>query len=99
VCVDAAEGDNTNIDAGGPEIFTYREVAEMASDVVKKSPFTISVPIWVADGLTAMTGFINRDIHDIALFASTVSKNDTVAPQYGTHKLRAFFEQMAAKNS
>jgi len=99
VCVDAAEGDNTNIDAGGPEIFTYREVAEIAADVVKKSPFTISVPIWVADGLTAVTGFINRDIHDIALFASTVSKNDTVAPQYGTHKLRAFFEQMAAKNS
>lgn len=99
VCVDAAEGNKTSIDAGGPEIFTYREVAEMAADVVKKSPFTISVPVWLADGLTAVTGFINRDVHDIALFASTVSKNDTVAPQYGTHKLRQFFEQMAAKEN
>ncbi len=99
VCVDAAEGNKTSVDAGGPEIFTYREVAEMAADVVKKSPFTISVPVWLADGLTAVTGFINRDVHDIALFASTVSKNDTVAPPYGTHKLRQFFEQMAAKNS
>ncbi len=99
VCVDAAEGDKSDIEAGGPEILTYREVAEMAADVVKRSPLTISLPIWIADGLTTVTGFINRDIHDIALFASTVSKNDTVAPQYGTHTLREFFEEMSKKES
>ncbi|HHE07839.1 MAG TPA: SDR family oxidoreductase [Chlorobaculum parvum] len=97
VCVDAAEGNTTSIDVGGPEIFTYREVTKMAANVIKKSPFTISIPVWVADGLTAVTGLINRDIHEIALFASTVSKNDMVGPQYGTHKLQSFFEQMAAK--
>jgi uncharacterized protein YbjT (DUF2867 family) len=99
VCVDAAENDAKEIDAGGPEIFTYRQVAMMAADVVNKQPFNISLPVWVADGIAAVTGFINRDIHDIALFATTVSKNDTVAPQYGTHRLRDFFEQMAAQES
>jgi len=97
VCVDAAEGNAFEIDAGGPEIFTYRQVAMMAADVVKKQPFTISLPVWLAEGISAVTGFINRDIHDIALFATTVSKNDTVAPQYGTHILREFFEEMAVK--
>lgn len=97
VCVDAAEGTTNEIDAGGPEIFTYREVAEMAADVVKKHPFTISLPVWLAEGITAVTGVINRDIHDIALFATTVSKNDTVAPQYGTHTLREFFEEIAGR--
>lgn len=97
VCVDAAEGSATEINVGGPEILTYREVAEMAADVVKKQPFSISVPIWLADGIAAVTGILNRDIHDIALFAATVSKNDTVAPQYGTHKLREFFEEMVRK--
>jgi uncharacterized protein YbjT (DUF2867 family) len=99
VCVDAAEGDAREIDAGGPEIFTYKQVAMMAADVVKKQPFSISLPTWLADGIAAVTGVINRDIHDIALFAATVSKTDTVAPQYGTHRLRDFFEQMAAKGN
>ena len=98
VCVDAAEGDAREIDAGGPEIFTYRQVAKMAADVVEKQPFNISLPVWLADGIAAVTAFINRDIHDIALFATTVSKNDTVAPQYGTHRLREFFEEMANMN-
>lgn len=97
VCVDAAEGNKSNIEVGGPEVLTYCEIAKMAADVVKRRPLTISLPIWIADGITAVTGLINRDIHDIALFASTVSKNDMIAPQYGTHKLRAFFEEMAAK--
>jgi uncharacterized protein YbjT (DUF2867 family) len=98
VCVDAAEGDAREIDAGGPEIFTYRQVAMMAADVVNKQPLNISLPVWLADGIAAVTGFINRDIHDIALFATTVSKNDTVAPQYGSHRLREFFEEMAKMN-
>ncbi|NTU58460.1 MAG: SDR family oxidoreductase [Chlorobiaceae bacterium] len=96
VCVDAIEGSALEIEVGGPETFTYREVAEMAADVVNKKPFTVSLPLWLADGVAAVTGFINRDIHDIALFATTVSRNDTVAPAYGTHRLRDFFEQMAA---
>ncbi|HWQ26711.1 MAG TPA: SDR family oxidoreductase [Chlorobaculum sp.] len=96
VCVDAIEGIDTQIDVGGPETLTYREVAEMAADVVKKRPFTVSLPLWLADGVAAVTGLINRDIHDIALFATTVSRNDTVAPAHGTHRLRDFFEEMAA---
>jgi uncharacterized protein YbjT (DUF2867 family) len=96
VCVDAIEGIDTQIEVGGPETLTYREVAEMAADVVKKRPFTVSLPLWLADGVAAVTGLINRDIHDIALFATTVSRNDTVAPAHGTHRLRDFFEEMAA---
>ncbi|NTW51057.1 MAG: SDR family oxidoreductase [Chlorobiaceae bacterium] len=97
VCVDAIEGQDKNIDVGGPETFTFKEVGEMAADVVKKKPFTLSLPLWLADGVAAVTGFINRDIHDIALFATTVSRNDTVAPAHGTHRLRDFFEEMASK--
>jgi uncharacterized protein YbjT (DUF2867 family) len=96
VCVDAIEGIANDVEVGGPETFTYQEVADMAADVVKKRPIRISLPLWLADGVAAVTGLINRDIHDIALFATTVSRNDTVAPPYGTHRLRDFFEEMAS---
>ena len=94
VCVDAIEGDNKVIEVGGPETFSYREVADMAAEVVGKQPFVASLPVWLADGMAAVTGFINRDIQDIAMFASAVSKMDSVAPAHGTHKLRDFFVDM-----
>ena len=94
VCVDAIEGNDAIIEVGGPETFTYREVADMAAEVVGKQPFVASLPIWLADGVAAVTGLINRDIQDIAMFASAVSKTDSVAPAHGTNRLRDFFVEM-----
>ncbi len=95
VCVDAIEGTNNVVEVGGPETFTYREVADLAAEVVGKKPFMASLPIWVADGVAALTGFINHDIQDIALFASAVSKMDSVAPPHGSHTLRDYLVEMA----
>jgi uncharacterized protein YbjT (DUF2867 family) len=98
VCVDAIEGSDNVVEVGGPETFTYREVADMAAEVVGKKPFVAALPIWLADGLAAVTGFINRDIQDVALFASAVSKTDTLAPPHGTHKLKEYFVEMAGQD-
>jgi uncharacterized protein YbjT (DUF2867 family) len=95
VCVDAIEGASTVVEVGGPETFTYREVADMAAEVVGGKPFVASLPLWLADGVAAVTGFINRDIQDVALFASAVSRMDSVAPPHGTHRLRDYFVEMA----
>lgn len=94
VCVDAIEGNDAVVEAGGPETFTYREVADMAAEVAGKHPFVASVPVWLADGIAAVTGLVNRDIQDVALFASAVSKMDSVAPARGTHRLRDYFVEM-----
>jgi uncharacterized protein YbjT (DUF2867 family) len=91
VCVDAIEGTDNVVEAGGPETFTYREVAEMAAEIAGKKPFTASLPTWLADGVAAVAGLVNRDIQDIALFASAVSKMDSIAPPHGSHKLRDYF--------
>jgi uncharacterized protein YbjT (DUF2867 family) len=97
VCVDAVDGTAKEVEAGGPEIFTYREVADLAAEVAGKRPFTLSLPLWLADGVAAVTGFINRDIHDIALFATAVSRMDSVAPQHGTHRLRDYFIELESR--
>ncbi|NTU93527.1 MAG: SDR family oxidoreductase [Chlorobiaceae bacterium] len=93
-CVDALEGNDSVVEVGGPETFTYREVADLASEVVGKHPFVASLPLWLADGIAAVTGLINRDIQDVALFASAVSRMDSVAPAHGTHRLRDYFVEM-----
>lgn len=94
VAADGLEGSEREIDAGGPETFTYSEIMQLAAEVAGRSPLTLPIPLWLADGVAAVTQFVNRDVHDIALFASAVSKMDSVAPAYGTHKLRDYFEEL-----
>jgi len=36
VCVDAAEGDELEVEAGGPDIMTQREAVELAFEIVGK---------------------------------------------------------------
>ena len=93
ICVDAVDSDTTDIDAGGPDVFTYREVGELAARVTGKNPFYFNIPLWIGDGLLAVSRLINRDIADIISFALAVSKLDSVAPKHGTHRLEDYFKE------
>ncbi len=91
ICVDAVDMDKTDIDAGGPDIFSYREVGELAARIAGTSPFYLNIPLFIGEGLLALSRFINPDIADIVSFALAVSKIDSVAPTYGTHRLEDYF--------
>ena len=93
VCVDSVEGTAKEVEVGGPEVFTYLEMVDLAIEIAQTKPIVFPLPLWAADGLVAAVGLFNRDIHDVALFATTLSRIDFVAPLYGTHRLRDFFEQ------
>ncbi len=93
VCVDAVDGTAQEVEVGGPEVFTYLEMVDLAIEIAQTKPIVFPLPLWAADGLVAAVGLFNRDVHDVALFATTLSRIDFVAPLYGTHRLRDFFEQ------
>jgi len=93
VCVDAVDGTVKEVEVGGPEVFTYLEMVDLAIEIAQTKPIVFPLPLWAADGLVAAVGLFNRDVHDVALFATTLSRIDFVAPLYGTHRLRDFFEQ------
>uniref|UniRef100_Q3ATL8 NAD(P)-binding domain-containing protein n=1 Tax=Chlorobium chlorochromatii (strain CaD3) TaxID=340177 RepID=Q3ATL8_CHLCH len=96
VCVDAVDRSDKEIGVGGPEIFTYQEMMDLAIEIAQNQPFIFPLPLWAADTLVAATGLVNRDVHDVALFATTLSRIDVVSPEYGTHRLRDFFMQCKA---
>ncbi|NTW83021.1 MAG: SDR family oxidoreductase [Chlorobiaceae bacterium] len=93
VCADALDGTEREIEVGGPEVFTYREMVDLACEIAGTKPALVPLPFWLADGLVGIVGIFNRDVHDVALFATTLSKMDFVSPKYGTHRLRDFFNQ------
>jgi uncharacterized protein YbjT (DUF2867 family) len=93
VCVQAVDGNDREVEAGGPEVFTYYEMVDLACEIAGAKPAMLPLPFWLADGLVAAVGLFNKEVHDVALFATTLSKMDIVSPKYGTRRLRDFFIQ------
>jgi uncharacterized protein YbjT (DUF2867 family) len=98
VCVDTLEGDQLEVEAGGPDIMTQREAAELAFAVAGK-PVKISVvPTWLARGLARFIGLLSRQFGDLADFIVTAGEIDGVGPQRGTTTLRSYFETLHEEN-
>jgi uncharacterized protein YbjT (DUF2867 family) len=95
VCVDAAEGEERVVEAGGPDVMTQREVAELAFDVVGKPVKVTAIPLWLAHGVARFIGLLNRQFGDLAEFIVTAGEVDGVGPRRGTTTLRSYFEELA----
>jgi len=96
VCVDAAEGDALEVEAGGPDILTQREAVELAFDVVGKPAKITVIPIWLARGAVRLIGLLSTQFGDLADFIVTAGEIDGVGPKRGTTSLRSYFEALHA---
>lgn len=92
VCVDTAEGDVLEVEAGGPDIMTQREAAELAFEVVGKPAKITVIPLWLARGLVRFIGFLSTQFGDLADFIVTAGEIDGIGPPRGTTTLRSYFE-------
>ncbi len=95
VCVDVAEGDEREVEAGGPEVMTQREAAELAFDVVGKPAKITVVPLWLARGVTKGVRVLSKQFGDLAEFIVVAGEVDGVGPPLGKTTLRTYFERLA----
>ena len=96
VCVDAVEGDAVEVEAGGPEVMTQREAAELAFDVVGKPVKITVVPMWLAGRLMKTIRLASTQFGDLAEFILVAGAVDGVGPPVGSTTLRTYFEGLAA---
>ena len=92
ICVDAVSGKSLEIDVGGPEILSHREIAELALRSVGKPIRISSIPLWLMKALVTVTRIFNRHQGELMAFLTTAMTSDGVAPAAGTHKLKDHFE-------
>jgi uncharacterized protein YbjT (DUF2867 family) len=95
-CVDTAEGNDIEVEAGGPEIMTQREAAELAFDVVGRPVKITVVPMWLARFLVKFIALLSKQFGDLADFIVTAGEIDGVGPKRGTITLRSYFEELHA---
>jgi uncharacterized protein YbjT (DUF2867 family) len=93
-CVDAMEGNDTEIDVGGPETLSWNEVAALAFDIVGKSEKTSHVPRWLMWSVVRLVKLFNRHQGDLLAFFTTMATSDVVAPSTGTHTLEAHYREL-----
>lgn len=94
VCVATAEGDELEVEAGGPDTMTQREAAELAFEVVGKPAKITVIPMWMARGLVRFIALLSTQFGDLAEFIVTAGEIDGVGPARGTRSLRKYFEDL-----
>ena len=96
VCVRAAAPDyrETEAEAGGPEIFTHRELAELAFRSVGRPVRIVSLsPRIVRIALRLLKPFHKR-LHGTLSFFAEAMQMDLVAPRHGNYRLKPYFDQV-----
>jgi uncharacterized protein YbjT (DUF2867 family) len=97
-CVDALGGEHQEIDVGGPEVLTFREVAELAFQSLGKPARITSVPVGIMKAAVAVTKIFNRHQGELLAFFTTAMTSEGVAPTVGTHRLADHFASLVSSD-
>ncbi len=91
----AVTASKTDIDVGGPEIFTWDQIAETAFAAVGKPPRITRLPLPVARaGVNVLRPFRRHTAQLLDFFVSSAGLESS-APQTGTHRLADHFATLA----
>jgi uncharacterized protein YbjT (DUF2867 family) len=94
VCVETSEGDELQVEAGGPDILTQRQAAELAFEVAGNPVKITVIPMWLARALVKVIALLSTQFGDLAEFIVTAGEIDGVGPPRGTSTLRGYFENL-----
>ncbi|MGH7133511.1 MAG: SDR family oxidoreductase [Phycisphaerales bacterium] len=84
---------------GGPDVFTRRQVVELAFQAIGRPPRIIHSPAWMARAGALPMGLLNPRAAHFLRFAAHVMTHECVAPAIGTRRLEEYFRQRAARRA
>jgi uncharacterized protein YbjT (DUF2867 family) len=94
-CVDALEGKRRQINLGGPDVLTYRQIAGLAFEVLKRPVRVCSVPVWLMRLTIAVVWAFSRHQGELLAFFTAMMTGEIVAPKTGDQTLRAHFHDLS----
>ena len=94
-CVDAVESETREIDVGGPEVLSWREIAGLACEAQGKPVKISSVPIPLMRLVVAATRIFSKHQGELLAFFTAMGTSNVIAPKTGTRTLKAHYEGLA----
>ncbi|MEC4028370.1 SDR family oxidoreductase [Myroides odoratimimus] len=94
VCIDKMQGTQRESSVGGPDIVSHRELALLALNAWGKKEKIIYIPDCIRVCIIKLLRlFTSSKIYGPYEFFLTAMKEDNIAPCYGEHRLKDFFNQ------
>lgn len=90
---DALHKKNQTLDVGGPEIYTYKEIAQLAFIAQKKKPRLTHIPVVILEVISLVLKWSTKHTYGVFQFLFNAMTHDLIAPKYGTATLSAFFKK------
>lgn len=95
-CIEDPTTRNTTVELGGPDVYSYAEIAQMAFRALGKPPHTLRIAPGLVDGVSAVTQPFNPTAAGFLRFFRAVMTEDMVAPRTGHIHLADFYAQLAS---
>ena len=92
VCADALACSESQVDVGGPRVFTYREIAELAFDVLEKTPKITYLPEKLINVIVAALRWLAPvKTYGPVQFLAAVMTMDVIGQPHGQRRLADHF--------
>lgn len=97
-CLEAIEKNETELEVGGPQILSQKDIALLAFEVLGTKPKLVHIPNWLRVAIlhTVKFFFGVKTYGPIEFFLSVMSM-EMVAPKYGKHTLKEYFSSLHVK--
>jgi len=92
--VRALFGTEAEVHVGGPAVYSYTAIAELAFDVLGRPPRITHVPVGLARAGLALVRPFHRRAFDVGSFVVRGSQQDMLGEVQGRHTLRSFYEEL-----
>lgn len=88
---------NKILDVGGPEMFSYIQMVQLAFDVLDKKEHITRIPLGLLKPVSVALKYVSKQNYGLYRFLFNVMTNDINAPIYGSNKLKDFFTSIRFK--
>lgn len=90
-CVEALGGGPGDVELGGPEVLTRREIVELAFVAVGRRPRLLALPPWLFRAMGALAQPLHPRLGELVRFVAAVASSDALAPPRGSMRLSEYF--------
>lgn len=95
-CVEALDSPGAELEVGGPDVYTRREIAELAFKTLGRPGKVSTLRPGLVRAFVAPLKPFDRRLYDLLAFGVAASVTDLVAPAYGAARLGDYFARLAA---
>jgi uncharacterized protein YbjT (DUF2867 family) len=94
LCLEAIDRDEREIDVGGPEVLSGKDIAKLAFLAQNKPEQITCLPDWLRGLILSVVKRLPEKWGGPMEFFLTAMGQDAIAPKYGTHRLGDYFAKL-----